>query len=141
MKAHKTIRVATFTGGLVGPSIPMLGPLADGGTIRAKTAPGCWGPMITPSFRGGVCGSVNDWSPITIERTPASSSVSPATFGVTPSAARASNVRALGWRGRKTSGLAAISTVRSAKASRSDYWPCVARAISTSATRQKSAPP
>jgi len=51
MKAHKTIRVATFTGGLVGPSLPMLGPLADGGTIRAKTAPGCWGPMITPSFR------------------------------------------------------------------------------------------
>ena len=53
MEAQKTIRVATFTGGLVGPSLPMLGPLADGGTIRAKTAPGCWGPMITPSFRGG----------------------------------------------------------------------------------------
>jgi len=48
-----TIRVATFTGGLVGPSIPMLGPVADGGTIVAETAPGCWGPMITPSFRGG----------------------------------------------------------------------------------------
>jgi formamidase len=50
---QRTIRVATFTGGLVGPSIPMLGPVADGGTIVAETAPGCWGPMITPSFRGG----------------------------------------------------------------------------------------
>ena len=53
MEAQKTIRVATFTGGLVGPGIPMLGPIADGGTIVAETAPGCWGPMITPSFRGG----------------------------------------------------------------------------------------
>ena len=53
MQTHKTIRVATFTGGLVGPSLSMLGPLADGGTIVAKTAPGCWGPMITPSFHGG----------------------------------------------------------------------------------------
>ena len=53
MEAQKTISVATFTGGLVGPSLPMLGPLADGGTLIAKTAPGCWGPMITPSFRGG----------------------------------------------------------------------------------------
>jgi formamidase len=52
-EAQKTIRVSTFTGGLVGPSIPMLGPVADGGTILAETAPGCWGPMITPSFRGG----------------------------------------------------------------------------------------
>ena len=52
-EVQKTIRVATFTGGLVGPSIPMLGPIADGGTIVAETAPGCWGPMITPSFRGG----------------------------------------------------------------------------------------
>lgn len=53
MKAHETIRVATFTGGLVGPSLPMIGPVADGGTIIAETAPGCWGPMITPSFQGG----------------------------------------------------------------------------------------
>lgn len=51
--AQKTIRVTTFTGGLVGPSITPLGPLADGGTIVAETAPGCWGPMITPSFQGG----------------------------------------------------------------------------------------
>ncbi len=52
-KVQETIRVSTFTGGLVGPSIPMLGPVADGGLILAETAPGCWGPMITPSFQGG----------------------------------------------------------------------------------------
>jgi formamidase len=53
MEAQKSIRVATFTGGLVGPNIAMLGPVMDGGTIVAGTAPGCWGPMITPSFQGG----------------------------------------------------------------------------------------
>jgi len=53
MEAQKSIRVAAFTGGLVGPSIPMVGPVLDGGTIVAETAPGCWGPMITPSFEGG----------------------------------------------------------------------------------------
>lgn len=52
-KAQKNVHVSTFTGGLVGPSNAMLGPVADGGTIVAETAPGCWGPMITPSFRGG----------------------------------------------------------------------------------------
>jgi acetamidase/formamidase len=53
MKVLKTIHVTTFTNGLVGPSLPMLGPIANGGTIIAETAPGCWGPMITPSFKGG----------------------------------------------------------------------------------------
>jgi formamidase len=53
MEAQKSIRVATFTAGLVGPSIPMVGPVIDGGTIVAETAPGCWGPMITPCFEGG----------------------------------------------------------------------------------------
>ncbi len=53
MNAQETIHVTTFTGGLVGPSIPMMGPLAAGGTLIAETAPGCWGPMITPSFQGG----------------------------------------------------------------------------------------
>ena len=51
--AGKVVRVSTYTGGLVGPSLPMLGPVEDGGTIVAKTAPGCWGPMITPKFKGG----------------------------------------------------------------------------------------
>lgn len=31
----------------------MLGPVRDGGYIVANTAPGCWGPMITPALRGG----------------------------------------------------------------------------------------
>jgi acetamidase/formamidase len=31
----------------------MLGPVKDGGHIVANTAPGCWGPMITPAIRGG----------------------------------------------------------------------------------------
>lgn len=31
----------------------MLGPVKDGGTIIANTAPGCWGPMITPELKGG----------------------------------------------------------------------------------------
>ena len=53
MNVPKTILVNTFTSGLVGPSIPMIGPVANGGTITAETAPGCWGPMITPSFKGG----------------------------------------------------------------------------------------
>jgi formamidase len=52
-KAQETIRVTSFTGGLVGPSLPMIGPVSNGGTIIAETAPGCWGPMITPSFQGG----------------------------------------------------------------------------------------
>ena len=47
------LEVASFTPTLVGPSVDMLGPISDGGTITAYTAPGCWGPMITPSFAGG----------------------------------------------------------------------------------------
>ena len=31
----------------------MLGPVRNGGVIRASTAPGCWGPMINPRLRGG----------------------------------------------------------------------------------------
>lgn len=48
-----TLLVDSFTGGIVGPSQPMLGPIKSGATIIASTAPGCWGPMITPKFRGG----------------------------------------------------------------------------------------
>lgn len=47
------LSVQTYTQGVIGPSQPMLGPLADGGTLVAGTPPGCWGPMITPSFQGG----------------------------------------------------------------------------------------
>lgn len=51
--SQDVVRVNTFTGGLVGPSLKMSGPVKDGGTIVASTAPGCWGPMITPKFQGG----------------------------------------------------------------------------------------
>ena len=45
--------VNTFSGGIVGPSQKMLGPLKNGGTLKTGTPPGCWGPMITPAFQGG----------------------------------------------------------------------------------------
>ncbi len=51
--AKDTIKVASFTRGLVGPELKMLGPVKNGGTIMAETAPACWGPMITPKFKGG----------------------------------------------------------------------------------------
>ncbi len=51
--AKRTVLVSQFTNGILGPDVPMLGPVEDGGTILANTAPGCWGPMITPSIRGG----------------------------------------------------------------------------------------
>ena len=41
------------TNGIIGPGIEMLGPIKDGGRITFTTAPGCWGPMITPTIRGG----------------------------------------------------------------------------------------
>jgi formamidase len=55
--AHPTVFVDTFTDGLLGPDVEMLGPVADGGYIVWNPAPGCWGPMITPAIRGGheVC--------------------------------------------------------------------------------------
>lgn len=51
--AKETVFVSTFTNGVLDPQEPMLGPVRDGGYIIANTAPGCWGPMITPSIRGG----------------------------------------------------------------------------------------
>src|SRR3954469_19002348 len=51
--ARQTVFVDTFTDGLLGPDVPMLGPVADGGHVMVNTAPGCWGPMITPAIRGG----------------------------------------------------------------------------------------
>jgi formamidase len=53
VEATETVLVDEFTDGLLDPSRPMLGPVRDGGHIVANTAPGCWGPMITPSIRGG----------------------------------------------------------------------------------------
>jgi acetamidase/formamidase len=52
-QVHQTVFVDTFTDGLLGPDVAMLGPVADGGHIVWNSTPGCWGPMITPSIRGG----------------------------------------------------------------------------------------
>jgi len=52
-EASATVVVDRFTNSVLDPAEPMLGPLADGGTLVASTAPGCWGPMITPRLRGG----------------------------------------------------------------------------------------
>jgi formamidase len=52
-EVRQTVFVDTFTNGLLGPDVQMLGPVADGGHIVWNSTPGCWGPMITPSIRGG----------------------------------------------------------------------------------------
>ncbi|AOV08698.1 acetamidase/formamidase family protein [Sporosarcina ureilytica] len=52
-KAVGTLLVNTFVDGILDPEKEMLGPLKDGGHIIANTAPGCWGPMITPCLKGG----------------------------------------------------------------------------------------
>ena len=51
--AQRTVFVNELTNGFLDPAVAMLGPVADGGVIIANTAPGCWGPMITPEIRGG----------------------------------------------------------------------------------------
>src|SRR5437879_13453493 len=45
--------VDEYTGGLVGPSLGFAATIKDGGRISCVVPPGCWGPMITPEFRGG----------------------------------------------------------------------------------------
>lgn len=52
-RGHETVFVDQFIDGILDPNRPMLGPVRDGGHIIANTAPGCWGPMITPAIRGG----------------------------------------------------------------------------------------
>src|SRR5918997_3760051 len=52
-EGHPTVFVDTFTDGVLGPGQEMLGPVEDGGHVVVNTAPGCWGPMITPRLRGG----------------------------------------------------------------------------------------
>ena len=51
--ARRTVFVDTFTDGLLGPDVEMVGPVRNGGHIVWNSTPGCWGPMITPSIRGG----------------------------------------------------------------------------------------
>lgn len=51
--SRDTVLVDQYTDGVLDPAKPMLGPVRDGGHIVANTAPGCWGPMLTPCLRGG----------------------------------------------------------------------------------------
>ncbi|WP_353094500.1 acetamidase/formamidase family protein [Tissierella praeacuta] len=51
--SKESVLVNEFTNGILDPNQEMLGPIKDGGLIVANTAPGCWGPMITPELRGG----------------------------------------------------------------------------------------
>lgn len=51
--AAETVYVDRFCDGIIGPSAEVLGTVRDGGHIVANTAPGCWGPMITPAIKGG----------------------------------------------------------------------------------------
>lgn len=53
METKNTIYVNDFTNGILDPNEEMKYIVADGGHIVANTAPGCWGPMITPCLRGG----------------------------------------------------------------------------------------
>ncbi len=51
--SKETVFVNQFTDGILDHKNVMLGPVKDGGIIIANTAPGCWGPMITPEIKGG----------------------------------------------------------------------------------------
>ncbi|MDX6684785.1 MAG: formamidase [Baekduia sp.] len=51
--AVETVYVDRFCDGIIGPGAEVLGTVRDGGHIVANTAPGCWGPMITPAIQGG----------------------------------------------------------------------------------------
>ena len=53
MTAQQTVYVNRFTDGILDPSKEMEYVVKDGGFIVANTAPGCWGPMITPELKGG----------------------------------------------------------------------------------------
>ncbi|KOY83777.1 acetamidase/formamidase family protein [Lysinibacillus macroides] len=52
-QAVETLFVNEFINGILDPVEQMLGPVKNGGTIIANTTPGCWGPMLTPTIRGG----------------------------------------------------------------------------------------
>jgi len=45
--------VDKFTEGVLDPNEEMEYFVQDGGYIVANTAPGCWGPMLTPKLKGG----------------------------------------------------------------------------------------
>lgn len=47
------VYVNQFTDGILNPADEMVYHVKDGGNIIANTAPGCWGPMLTPELKGG----------------------------------------------------------------------------------------
>lgn len=51
--AKHTVFVDAFTDGILDPEEEMRYIVKNGGHIVANTAPGCWGPMITPELKGG----------------------------------------------------------------------------------------
>ncbi len=53
MKAKQTVFVDQFTNGVLDPKLEFEYAVKDGGHIVANTAPGCWGPMMTPQLKGG----------------------------------------------------------------------------------------
>jgi acetamidase/formamidase len=53
LEANAELTVTRYTRGLIGPDVTPAGRIKNGGRIHAIAPPGCWGPMITPTFRGG----------------------------------------------------------------------------------------
>lgn len=51
--ARQTVFVDAFTNGILDPEEEMQYKVQNCGHIVANTAPGCWGPMITPELKGG----------------------------------------------------------------------------------------
>lgn len=52
-KIEDEVVVSRYTKGIIGPSLEMNQVIKSGGKIRTIAPPGCWGPMISPNFRGG----------------------------------------------------------------------------------------
>ncbi|CAM4270702.1 acetamidase/formamidase family protein [Lacicoccus alkaliphilus] len=50
---RQTVYVDRFTDGTLDPNVEMSYHVKNHGNIIANTAPGCWGPMITPELKGG----------------------------------------------------------------------------------------
>jgi formamidase len=53
VEANAELTVTRYTRGLIGPAVTPAGCVKNGGLIHAIAPPGCWGPMITPTFHGG----------------------------------------------------------------------------------------
>src|SRR5690625_4864279 len=49
----QTVYVDQFTNGTLDPNEVMSFHVKNNGNIVANTAPGCWGPMLTPELKGG----------------------------------------------------------------------------------------